>query len=47
LSSTLVGPYGRLIRSLRAITNRTVNREPEWRHNRAALTTGVDLLPHP
>jgi hydrogenase small subunit len=40
LSSSLIGPYGRLIRTLRAITNRVVNKEPRWRHPRADLTTG-------
>jgi hydrogenase small subunit len=45
LSSTMIGPYARVIRSLRAITNRSANHEPKWRHNRAALTTGVDFTP--
>ena len=31
---------GKIVRSLRAITNRTVNKEPQWRHRRAELTTG-------
>jgi hydrogenase small subunit len=39
-SSSIIGPYGRLIRSLRAITNRAVNKEPKWRHPRPDLTTG-------
>jgi hydrogenase small subunit len=39
-SSSLIAPYGGLIRFLRAITNRTVNKEPKWRHPRAELTTG-------
>ena len=43
-SSTLVQPYGRLIRFLRTITNATANEEPKWRHNRPELTTGCD--PH-
>jgi hydrogenase small subunit len=42
VSSGLVGLYGGMIRRLRAITNRTVNKEPEWRHNRPELTTGYD-----
>jgi hydrogenase small subunit len=42
LSSTLVNVYGRLIRSLREITNDTLNREPRWRHDGPALTTGYD-----
>lgn len=40
LSTTLSGLYGGLIRSMRAITNRTVNQEPKWRHSRPQLTTG-------
>ena len=32
--------YGTAIRSLRAITQHTVNREPKWRHTGAQLTTG-------
>ncbi len=39
-SSTLVLQYGKLIRSLRAITNATVNKEPKWRHIKPVLTTG-------
>jgi hydrogenase small subunit len=39
-SSMIVGPYGKLIRSLRAITNRAVNKEPRWHHARPELTTG-------
>ncbi|HET9594492.1 MAG TPA: hypothetical protein VFP65_02875 [Anaeromyxobacteraceae bacterium] len=42
VSSTLVNVYGKLIRSLREITNATLNREPRWRHDRPALTTGYD-----
>ena len=41
-SSTLIGTYGRLIRSLRAVTNLAVNKEPKWRHPRPVLTTGYD-----
>ena len=40
LSSSLVKPYGRLVYWLRGFTNRTLNEEPKWRHNRAQLTTG-------
>ncbi|MGB8913204.1 MAG: hydrogenase expression protein HypE, partial [Candidatus Sulfotelmatobacter sp.] len=40
VSSTGIGIYGRAIRSLRAITQNTVNKEPKWRHPRAELTTG-------
>ncbi len=39
-SSMLVGSYGRLIRSLRGITNKTVNHEPAWRHREPVLSTG-------
>src|SRR5437763_930249 len=40
LSSAVSGAYGPMIRKLRAVTNRTVNKEPKWRHNRQELTTG-------
>jgi hydrogenase small subunit len=40
LSSAMTGTYGALIRRLRSITNKTVNKEPKWRHNRDELTTG-------
>ena len=40
LSSGLISIYGGLIRRLRSITNRTVNKEPKWRHPRPELTTG-------
>src|ERR1041385_6041533 len=40
LSTATSGIYGRVIRSLRKITNSTVNQEPKWRHPRAELTTG-------
>jgi hydrogenase small subunit len=40
LSSTLTGVYGPAIRRLRSITNRTVNKEPKWRHKGDELTTG-------
>ncbi len=39
-SSTLVMQYGKLIRSLRAITNATVDKEPKWRRPGTELTTG-------
>jgi hydrogenase small subunit len=45
LSSTLLSPYGRLIRRLRGMTNRTINREPKWHHNRAELTSGYGERP--
>jgi hydrogenase small subunit len=40
LSSSVVGVYGTVIRSLRSITNNTVNKEPKWRHRGRELTTG-------
>ena len=40
LSSTAVGLYGGIIRTLRGFTNRTANKEPKWRHSRPQLTTG-------
>ncbi|QPP09669.1 hydrogenase expression protein HypE [Streptomyces bathyalis] len=40
LSSSLMGLYGPFIRSLRSITNRSANREPKWRHDEPALTSG-------
>jgi hydrogenase small subunit len=39
-STATVGLYGPVIRKLRSITNRTANKEPKWRHNGDALTTG-------
>ncbi len=44
LSSVIVKPYGAFIRRMRGFTNQTVNTEPKWHHNRAALTSGYD--PH-
>ncbi|HVW08479.1 MAG TPA: hypothetical protein VHC90_07855 [Bryobacteraceae bacterium] len=40
LSTAGVSPYGTAIRSLRRITNHTVNKEPKWRHTGPRLTTG-------
>ena len=42
VSSTAIGMYGSVIRRLRSITNKTVNKEPKWRHNRPELTTGYE-----
>ena len=42
ISSTLIRPYGALIRNLRRLTNSTLNKEPKWRHNRAQRTTGYN-----
>jgi hydrogenase small subunit len=44
VSSKLIGPYGALVRRLRSVTNRTVNKEPRWHHNGPALTSGYN--PH-
>jgi hydrogenase small subunit len=40
LSTSTIGLYGHMIRSLRGITNSTVNKEPKWRHSGSQLTTG-------
>src|SRR3954454_25016336 len=40
LSSMTIGIYGKLIRSLRRITQHTANKEPKWRHTGPKLTTG-------
>jgi hydrogenase small subunit len=42
LSTAFTGSYGGVIRKLRGITNKTVNKEPKWRHNRGELTTGYE-----
>lgn len=39
-----MGVYGPFIRTLRSPTNITANKEPKWRHNEDALTSGYD--PH-
>jgi hydrogenase small subunit len=40
VSTTAISVYGNIIRGLRAITIKTVDREPKWRHRRNELTTG-------
>jgi hydrogenase small subunit len=40
LSSAAVSIYGTLVRSLRHLTNDTVNKEPKWRHRGRELATG-------
>jgi len=40
VSSTAIGLYGGLMRTLRSFTNRTVDKEPKWRHRGTELTTG-------
>jgi hydrogenase small subunit len=42
VSSALSGLYGQMIRRLRGITNETLDKEPKWRHNRPALTSGYE-----
>jgi hydrogenase small subunit len=42
LSTNLIRPYGALIRNLRKLTDRQVDKEPLWRHNRAEYTTGYE-----
>ena len=34
--------YGKLIRSLRGVTAKTVDEEPKWRVNSGKLLTGYD-----
>ena len=41
LSSTASGLYGSVIRNLRGVTNRTLDKEPKWRHKGDKLTTGA------
>jgi hydrogenase small subunit len=40
VSSGASSLLGGVVRSLRSITNRTLNKEPRWRHRGAELTTG-------
>jgi hydrogenase small subunit len=40
VSSHAVTLYGLPVRKLRAITNRSVNKEPKWRHKEPKLSTG-------
>ncbi len=40
ISSTVSGVYGSAIRSLRKVTQQTLNKEPKWRHAEPPLTTG-------
>jgi hydrogenase small subunit len=42
VSSNVVRPYGAIMRALRGFTNRSVNKEPRWHHNKDALTSGYD-----
>jgi hydrogenase small subunit len=40
LSSAVSRFSGTIVRTLRGITNRTLNQEPRWRHSGFELTTG-------
>jgi hydrogenase small subunit len=40
ISATASTAYGTVIRRLRSITAKTVDKEPKWRHTGAELTTG-------
>jgi hydrogenase small subunit len=40
VSTRAVGAYGAMVRRLRSITARTVDKEPKWRHAGDKLTTG-------
>jgi hydrogenase small subunit len=42
VSSKVVTTYGRVIRALRGVTNKTMDEEPRWHHNGPALTTGYN-----
>jgi hydrogenase small subunit len=46
VSTLASGAYGRMIRTLRAITNTAVNQEPKWRHRGRDLTTGYQVEHH-
>jgi hydrogenase small subunit len=40
ISAGTIGVYGKAVKALRSVTNKTVNKEPKWRHPRPVLTTG-------
>jgi hydrogenase small subunit len=40
VSTNVAGLWGGVVRLLRGITNRSVNKEPTWRHRRREITTG-------
>jgi hydrogenase small subunit len=40
VSTAASGAYGGLIRGLRHITAKTLDKEPKWRHRKSKLTTG-------
>jgi hydrogenase small subunit len=41
VSTTISGVYGSAIRSLRKVTQKTVDKEPKWRKPGRTLTTGA------
>ena len=45
LSTTAVSDYGRMVRALRQFTQASMNKEPDWRHRGAELTTGYTPPP--
>jgi hydrogenase small subunit len=44
LSTNVAGIWGAVVRQLRAITNRTADKEPKWRHRGPELTTGYEPI---
>ena len=44
VSTAASGLYGGVIRGLRSITARTVDKEPKWRHPGKDLTTGYQKI---
>jgi hydrogenase small subunit len=40
VSTTAIGAYGAMIRTLRSMTQQTANEEPKWRHPGSKLATG-------
>jgi hydrogenase small subunit len=40
VSAGISGVLGKLVRNLRGITERTLDKEPKWRHRGKDLTTG-------
>jgi hydrogenase small subunit len=42
VSAGISGVYGKMIRSLRSITEKTVDQEPKWRHRGKELSTGYE-----
>jgi hydrogenase small subunit len=42
VSTGINGVFGKLVRGLRGITERTVDKEPKWRHRGKELSTGYE-----